>query len=330
MAASTYLNLDTLQMPNNSETSTFHELAITPQNNHHHLFPYSNETTFFSNPFFDNYLDPTGGFLFSEEEDMYPYHHNQLFPFTSYDPFTSLCHYSFPIQEEYCNLLPCPKRQKCCYEEQEQLYLHSSLESLQELTPPPHSFIDGFVVPNYDNNSASLEAEELPLELFCSVPDFKVPQHGTHYVDDGVIQCEKKSNERTISPQSIAARERRRKITVKTQELGKLVPGGPKMNTAEMLHAASKYVKYLQAQVQMLQLINTYEEDKEGPSSENLHALVVSPCVQEKLYTEERCLVPKEFVPTLTNNEEVQSRPTILKDLKQLIRTDIEKKPKQH
>ncbi|PNX82310.1 transcription factor bHLH52-like protein, partial [Trifolium pratense] len=72
-----------------------------------------------------------------------------------------------------------------------------------------------------------------------------------------VVGCEKKVNEKTISPQSIAARERRRKITEKTQELGKLVPGGSKMNTAEMFNAAANYVKFLQAQVGMLQVMGT-------------------------------------------------------------------------
>ena len=59
----------------------------------------------------------------------------------------------------------------------------------------------------------------------------------------------------TVSPQSIAARERRRKITEKTQELGRLIPGATKMNTAEMLQAAYKYVKFLRAQVSVLKLM---------------------------------------------------------------------------
>lgn len=63
----------------------------------------------------------------------------------------------------------------------------------------------------------------------------------------------RKQNGGSLSAQSIAARERRRKITEKTQELGKLIPGGNKMNTAEMFQAAFKYVKYLQAQVGILQ-----------------------------------------------------------------------------
>ncbi|TKY49414.1 Transcription factor bHLH52 [Spatholobus suberectus] len=297
MALSTYLNWDTLQIPN-SETSTFHEAmpeeaAPNPQ----HFFPYSDESFFLSNALFENYFDPTGGFLYPAE--IYP----------PCDPFISLTHHDIlPTHEDY-NLLPCPKRQKYCYEEQEQQqHMHSSLQEL--ITPTvPSSFLDGFVVP-YDDQQ----------ELFS-----EVPQYGT-CVD---LQCEKKGNERTISPQSIAARERRRKITEKTQELGKLVPCGPKMNTAEMLHAAAKYVKYLQAQVAMLELMNTLKEDKAAPSSEILHALVASPFVQEKLYTEERCFVPKETVTTLTNHEDVQSRPPILEDLKQLIGTDIEEKAKQ-
>ncbi|TKY49416.1 Transcription factor bHLH52 [Spatholobus suberectus] len=304
MALSTFFNWDTLQIPN-SETSIFHESmpeeAAAP--NLQHFLPYSDESFFLSNALFENYFDPTGGFLYPAE--IYP----------PYDPFISLAHHDIlPTHEDY-NLLPCPKRQKYCYEEQEQEQQRHVHSSLQELTTPtaPSNFLDGFVAP-YDNCCS------LQQELFS-----EVPQHGA-WVD---LQCEKKGNERTISPQSVAARERRRKITEKTQELGKLVPGGPKMNTAEMLHAAAKYVKYLQAQVEMLELMKTLKEDKAAPPSEILHALVISPFVQEKLYTEERCFILKEIVITLTNHEDVQSRPTIFEDLKQLIGTDIEKKAKQ-
>ncbi|KAG5000424.1 hypothetical protein JHK87_021496 [Glycine soja] len=277
MALSTYFNFETLQIPN-LETNTFHEAmpeeVAAP--NLQQLFPYSDESFFLSDALFENYIDPTGGFLYPPD---------------------------------------------CCYEEQQRQQEHVYSSSLQEFTTPtlPSSFLDGFVIP-YDN-CCSLQAEELQQKLFSET------QYGDTCVD---LPCEKKGNERTISPQSVAARERRRKITKKTQELGKLVPGGPKMNTAEMLHAAGKYVMYLQAQVGMLELMNTLEqEDKAEPPPENLHALVASPFVQEKLYTEERCFVPKEVVTTLTNHKDVQSRPTILKDLKQLIGTDIEKKAKQ-
>ncbi|XP_061358414.1 transcription factor bHLH52-like [Gastrolobium bilobum] len=310
MALGTYFNWDTLQTPN-SEINTFHEptpeLALDNYyNNHNHnIFNYSDESLFLSNTLFDPYFDPT---LFSIPE-FYPPQQLLSCP-SSYDPFISLT-------EDYN--FPCPKRQKCLHEEQELVD-----PSSQELIIPSN-----FFVPNYP---CSLQEEELQ-ELFYAVPEFKVPElpQGTTCVGSADFQCEKKTNERTISAQSIAARERRRKITEKTQELGKLVPGGPKMNTAEMLHAAAKYVKYLQAQVGMLELMKTLNvtEDKKGPPSEELHTMVVSPFVQEKLYSEEMCFVPKELVTTLTNHNDVQSRPSILKDLKQLIETDIEKKPKQ-
>lgn len=73
-----------------------------------------------------------------------------------------------------------------------------------------------------------------------------------------VGNCNKISEEKCVSVQSIAARERRRKITKRTQELGKLVPGGSKMNTAEMLQSAFKYIKYLQAQVGILQVMDSF------------------------------------------------------------------------
>lgn len=80
-----------------------------------------------------------------------------------------------------------------------------------------------------------------------------VPSHG--YVGGSTNTSMKKNTSGVLSAQSIAARERRRKITEKTQELGKLIPGGNKMNTAEMFHSASNYVKFLQAQVSLLQFM---------------------------------------------------------------------------
>jgi len=56
--------------------------------------------------------------------------------------------------------------------------------------------------------------------------------------------------------------------------------------------------------------------------------LVVSPFVQEKLYVGEKCFLPKETVTTLTNLEDIQSRPTMLEELQQHIGIDLNK-PKQ-
>ncbi|KAE8680315.1 Transcription factor bHLH52 [Hibiscus syriacus] len=88
---------------------------------------------------------------------------------------------------------------------------------------------------------------------------------------------------KSVSVQSIAARERRRKITKKTQELGKLVPCGSKMNTAEMLQSAFKYVKYLQAQLGILQLMDSSFAESEKTSCKENMQIVTSPKVLEKL-----------------------------------------------
>ncbi|KAL8508277.1 hypothetical protein ACS0TY_018750 [Phlomoides rotata] len=108
----------------------------------------------------------------------------------------------------------------------------------------------------------------------------------------------------SLSAQSIAARQRRRKITEKTQELGKLVPGGQKMNTAEMLQSAYKYIKFLQAQVSLLGFISSSHQENGVEFSEEFQHLVESPLIQEKLYSSENCLVPQGFVEELSSENE--------------------------
>ncbi|KAI3782800.1 hypothetical protein L2E82_12856 [Cichorium intybus] len=106
-------------------------------------------------------------------------------------------------------------------------------------------------------------------------------------------------NERgRLSAQSMAARVRRRKISEKTQELGKLIPGGHKMNTAEMFQAAFKYIKFLQAQVGVINLMNSILETEQVMRNGEMQALVTCTLMQEKLYTAEKCIVPIRFAET--------------------------------
>ncbi|MFS7909760.1 putative transcription factor bHLH family [Helianthus anomalus] len=96
----------------------------------------------------------------------------------------------------------------------------------------------------------------------------------------------------SLSAQSMAARVRRRRISEKTQELGKLVPGGHRMNTAEMFQAAFKYIKFLQAQIGVLKLMPSIPESEEVMSNGEMQALVTCTSMQEKLYTAEKCIGP--------------------------------------
>lgn len=61
------------------------------------------------------------------------------------------------------------------------------------------------------------------------------------------------------SAPSAAARERRKRISEKTGELSRLVPGGRRLNTAEMLREAGRHVRVLQAQVGVLALMRTID-----------------------------------------------------------------------
>ncbi|KAL0915789.1 hypothetical protein M5K25_013244 [Dendrobium thyrsiflorum] len=99
-----------------------------------------------------------------------------------------------------------------------------------------------------------------------------------------------------LSTQSVAARKRRKRISEKTKELARLIPGGTKMNTADMLQAADKYVKFLQAQLAILQLMASTLERRSAEEEEYLHVLLASLAIQERLAAEGMCIVPKEMV----------------------------------
>ncbi|XP_010519092.1 PREDICTED: transcription factor bHLH53-like [Tarenaya hassleriana] len=85
--------------------------------------------------------------------------------------------------------------------------------------------------------------------------------------------------------------------------LGKLVPGGRKLNTGGMFQTAAKYVEFLQAQVGILQLIQN-EMSREGSNLElEIRALLASQVIQEKFTSEDVCLVPKKMVQSLATDQ---------------------------
>nr|CAA8286893.1 Unknown [Brassica rapa]CAA8287860.1 Unknown [Brassica rapa]CAA8392477.1 Unknown [Brassica rapa]CAA8404157.1 Unknown [Brassica rapa] len=149
------------------------------------------------------------------------------------------------------------------------------------------------------------------------VPDFPLAFEAGRGDQDGTKRP-------TLSSQSIAARERRRRIADKTQELTKLIPGGQKLNTAEMFQAAAKYVKFLQSQVGILQMMQTTKK-RQGISDAEIETKVLlgSQAIQEKLSTEEVCLVPCEMVRELTSEESSWRNPKISGEITKLLSTDL-------
>ncbi|ERM94702.1 transcription factor bHLH53 [Amborella trichopoda] len=121
-----------------------------------------------------------------------------------------------------------------------------------------------------------------------------------------------------LSAQSVAARIRRKKISEKTRELGKLIPGGTRMNTAEMLQEASKYVIFLQAQLSLLEFMASNDSTL---VKEELGILCSSPNIQEKLYDEGKCIASTQFVKSLIQEPMLHENHDLHRDLKCLVQS---------
>ncbi|WZZ39834.1 hypothetical protein YC2023_036093 [Brassica napus] len=240
--------------------------------------------------------------LFQEEPPS-----QNLLEFTDLDSF---CDQFLPLQETYLpypkaeifdetynfdSFLPTPKRQKIVnssYHCNTHTHTHFPNPNLDFL--PEASVFPEFRVPDF------------PLVFKAGLGD-----------QDGAKKPK-------LSSQSMAARERRRRIAEKTHELTKLIPGGQKLNTAEMFQAAAKYVKFLQSQVGILQMMQTTKKTQGITDVEiETQFLLESQAVQEKLSTKELCLVPCEMVRDLTSEESICRNPKISREINKLLSTDL-------
>ncbi|KAG5396381.1 hypothetical protein IGI04_018195 [Brassica rapa subsp. trilocularis] len=157
------------------------------------------------------------------------------------------------------------------------------------------------------------------LDSFLPAPKLQKLVNSSYHFEDRSHGTKKP----TLSSQSIAARERRRRIAEKTHELTKLIPGGQKLNTAEMFQAAAKYVKFLQSQVGILQMMQTAKKTHTSDVEIETRVLLGSQAIQEKLSTDEVCLVPCEMVRDLASEESIWRNPMIFREINKLLSTNL-------